>query len=158
MDGLRIERMQAEDWRAVRAIYLGGMHGGNATFETVAPSWEKWNAAHHQHSRIILGWAALRPVSDRKVYTGVAEVSVYVSAKAQRQGVGRALLDALIESSERNDIWTLNAGIFPENNASIGLHSSCGFRTVGRREKIGKLGNHWRDVMLLERRSKLTGL
>lgn len=165
MSAFRISTMQAEDWPAVRAIYLEGIHSGNATFETDAPSWEKWDASHHRHSRIVarelkevLGWAALRPVSERRVYAGVAEVSVYVSDIAQGMGIGRTLLQALIESSERNGIWTLNAGIFPENVASVKLHLSCGFREVGKRERIGQVRDRWRDVLLLERRSKVIGL
>jgi len=164
MAEFRIDVMRAQDWPLVRGIYLDGIHSGNATFETQAPSWEQWDASHHCHSRIvaregemILGWAALRPVSDRKVYEGVAEVSVYVGATARGRGAGRALLMALVESSERNGIWTLNAGIFPENIASVKLHRSCGFREVGGRERIGKLEGRWRDVLLLERRSKIVG-
>ena len=164
MTDFRIESMRAEDWPAVCAIYLDGILTGNATFETETPSWEKRDTSHHHHSRVIardqgriLGWAALRPVSDSKVYDGVAEVSVYVSADARGRGVGRALLAELIRSSERNGTWTLNAGIFPENIASVNLHLSCGFREVGRRERVGKLGDRWRDVLLLERRSRTVG-
>ena len=146
---------------AVLEIYRQGIATGNATFESETPSWEKWTAAHLPHSRIIarngasvLGWAALSPVSSRCVYAGVAEVSIYIAEEARGLGVGRALLEELIRQSENNGLWTLQAGIFPENEASIRLHKSCGFREVGRRERIGKLGDRWRDTVLLERRSK----
>jgi phosphinothricin acetyltransferase len=160
----KIEFVQAADWPTVRKIYGEGIATGNATFETELPDWEKWNNAHRQDCRLIaregeevLGWAALSPVSARRVYAGVAEVSVYVSAAARGSGVGKALLKALIEESERQGIWTLQAGIFPENAASIALHKSCGFRRVGVRLRIGKLGEIWRDVTLLERRSASVG-
>lgn len=157
----QIVSMRPDDWAAVEEIYLQGIATENATFETESPGWENWSARHHMHSRLVartggrvLGWAALSPVSMRRVYAGVAEVSIYVADAARGQGVGRALLPALIEQSEQNGIWTLQAGIFPENAPSIALHKSCGFREVGRREKIGKLNGVWRDVVLLERRSK----
>lgn len=156
--------MEADDWEQVRSIYLEGIATGQATFETGAPPWEKWDAGHLRQARLvaragdaILGWAALSPVSDRCVYGGVAEVSVYVGERGRGQGVGRALLEALIEASEQNGIWTLQAGVFPENAASVKLHLNCGFREVGRRERIGKLGGVWRDTLLLERRSKNVG-
>ncbi len=156
--------MQPEDWPAVEEIYRQGIATGNATFETETPGWEKWNAGHHPHSRLVardqrqvLGWAALSPVSIRLVYAGVSEVSIYVADTARGKGVGKALLTTLIEHSELNGIWTLQAGIFPENAASISLHRSCGFREVGRREKIGHLKGVWRDVVLLERRSVKAG-
>jgi len=164
MTAAAIEPMQAADWPRVREIYLEGIATGHATFETDAPSWERWDAAHLTFARLvarqaenILGWAALSPVSQRCVYGGVAEVSVYVSSESRGAGVGRALLRELIEASERNGIWTLQAGIFPENSASIALHLACGFREVGRRERIGKLKGIWRDTILLERRSKTIG-
>jgi len=157
----RITEMQPEDWPAVERIYLEGIATGNATFETESPGWEAWEAKHHTHSRLItrgeqgvLGWAALSPVSTRRVYAGVAEVSIYVSDGARGKGVGKALLGALVTKSEENGIWTLQAGIFPENDASIALHKACGFREVGMREKMGKLRGVWRDVVLLERRAK----
>ena len=153
--------MRPEDWPAVEAIYLQGIATGSATFETESSGWEHWSAKHHAHSRLVartaetvLGWAAISPVSTRRVYAGVAEVTIYVAEAARGEGVGKALLHALIEQSERNGIWTLQAGIFPENKASLALHKSCGFREVGLREKIGKLSGVWRDVILLERRSK----
>ena len=157
--------MNVNDWEQVRAIYLEGIATGVATFETQAPAWEKWDAGHLQKMRLvarvageeILGWAALSPVSDRCVYGGVAEVSVYVGERGRGRGVGRALLDALVEASERNGIWTLQAGVFPENTASVKLHLRCGFREVGRRERIGRLQGVWRDTLLLERRSRSVG-
>ena len=164
MTEIAIEPMQPADWRRVKEIYLEGIATGHATFEVGAPSWEQWDAAHLPFARLvarrgkdIAGWAALSPVSQRCVYGGVAEVSVYVSSASRGAGVGQALLCALIESSEKNDIWTLQAGIFPENSASIALHLACGFREVGRRERIGKLKGVWRDTILFERRSKTVG-
>jgi|SRR5215472_9665445 len=161
---LSFAAMQPSDWPAVERIYLEGIATGNATFETESPGWEKWNSAHHPHSRLIakdgdalVGWAALSPVSARRVYAGVAEVSVYVAASAQRKGIGRLLLTELIRQSEQNGTWTLQAGIFPENAASIALHKSLGFREVGRRMKIGQLRGRWRDTVLLERRSEVVG-
>lgn len=157
--------MQPAHWSSVEEIYRQGIATKNATFETDSPGWDAWNARHYLHSRLvaqddqqILGWAALSPVSTRRVYRGVAEVSVYVAESARGRGVGRALLLALIEQSEENAIWTLQAGIFPENAASIGLHESLGFRQVGRREKLGQLRGIWRDVILLERRSLKAGI
>jgi L-amino acid N-acyltransferase YncA len=153
--------MQLEHWPSVERIYLEGIATGNATFETESPGWENWDAKHHQHSRLValeggslLGWAALSPVSQRRVYAGVAEVSIYVAEAARGKGVGRALLAALVEQAERNGIWTLQAGIFPENRASISLHKACGFREVGVRERIGRLRGVWRDVVLMERRGR----
>jgi L-amino acid N-acyltransferase YncA len=143
-------------WPAVQAIYREGIANGDATFETEAPEWDAWDAGHLSHSRLVAvdgqevaGWAALSPVSRRPVYAGVAEVSVYVAGARRGRGVGRAL----VASSEGSGIWTLQAGIFPENVASVALHERCGFRVVGRRERIGKLHGRWRDVLLLERRS-----
>ena len=157
--------MRPEDWPEVRKIYGEGIATGNATFETELPDWKKWDSNHRQDCRLlaqkgghVLGWAALSPVSSRRVYSGVAEVSVYVAAAARGNGMGKALLKALIEESERHGIWTLQAGIFPENVASIALHKSCGFRKVGVRRRIGKLGEVWRDVLLLERRSARVGV
>ena len=154
--------MTPGDWEQVRAIYLEGVREGNSTFETEAPSWEAWNDAHHKNPRLVmrdgervLGWAALSPVSKRRVYSGVAEVSVYVTESARGKGIGRALLEALIERSEEAGIWSLQASIFPENEASIELHLKCGFREVGKRERIARLHGVWRDTILFERRSKL---
>lgn len=161
---LRIRPLVAEDWEFVRSIYLAGIATGQATFETEAPTWERWNNAHLPAPRFvaisnecIVGWAALNPVSARSVYAGVAEVSVYIAVEWHGQGIGRALLETLVTESERNGIWTLQASIFPENVASISLHKSRGFREVGTRERIGKMKDVWRDTILLERRSKLVG-
>jgi phosphinothricin acetyltransferase len=158
---VNIDQMRASDWEQVRAIYLEGIRSGHSTFETDAPSWEQWDEGHHQFARLVirngetvLGWAALSPVSKRHVYRGVAEVTVYVSESARGQGNGRALLEALIQESEQNGIWTLQASIFPENVASVQLHLRCGFREVGRRERIAMLNGVWRDTLLFERRSK----
>ena len=155
-----IDQMRVSDWEQVRAIYLEGVRSGHSTFETEAPSWEKWDEGHLQIARVVmrdvetvLGWAALSPVSKRHVYRGVAEVTVYVSENAQGQGIGRALLEALIDESEKNGIWTLQASIFPENTASVRLHLRCGFREVGRRERIAMLNGVWRDTLLFERRA-----
>jgi L-amino acid N-acyltransferase YncA len=158
-----IDAMSPADWPEVRAIYLEGIATRNATFETVAPTWEAWDAAHRPERLVaragprVLGWAALSPCSARLVYAGVAEVGIYVAASARGKGVGRALLAALIDASERSGVWTLQAGVFPENTASIELHRGHGFRDVGRRERIGRLGDVWRDVILLERRSRVVG-
>jgi L-amino acid N-acyltransferase YncA len=159
-----IETMNPDDWDQVRSIYLEGISTRNATFETEVPEWEQWDASHLPHSRLvarsddsIVGWAALSPVSRRRVYAGVAEVSVYVRQESIGQGVGGALLNSLISSSEENGIWTLQAGIFPENAASIALHVRWGFREVGRREGIGKMDDIWRDTLLFERRSNVVG-
>jgi len=159
-----LEPMGPADWESVRAIYREGIATGNATFEQSAPEWEQWDEGHLRACRLVarsrgemLGWAALSPVSRRRVYRGVAEVSVYVSGRARRQGVGTALLIALIESSEREGIWTLQAGIFPENTASVELHRRAGFRVVGTRERLGSMDGRWRDVVLMERRSAVVG-
>ena len=161
----QLAAMRPEDWPAVRDIYREGIATGNATFETKPPVWEKWDSSHRQDSRLIartadqvLGWAALSPVSGRLVYSGVAEVSVYVAASARGIGIGKMLLRALIDESETHGVWMLQAGIFPENSASIALHKSCGFREVGVRQRIGQMNGTWRDVLLLERRSARTGL
>lgn len=162
---LNINPMASEDWPAVRDIYAEGIATGNATFETDVPDWTKWDSGHHEECRLlakngeeILGWAALSPVSTRHVYRGVAEVSIYVARSARARGVGKALLMALIEASERCGIWTLQAGIFPENVASIRLHKLGGFREVGLRHRVGQLAGVWRDVCLLERRSGSVGV
>ena len=156
-----IRALRAEDWEAVAAVYEEGIATRLATFETAAPGWADWDAAHLAGHRLVadeagevVGFAALAPVSSRCVYEGVAEESVYVAERARGRGVGRALLEALVAGSERDGIWTLQAGIFPENRASLALHHACGFRTVGIRERIGRLDGAWRDVVLLERRSE----
>lgn len=160
-----VGEMRDVDWGMVRSIYQEGIATGNATFETSVPAWEAWDAGHLRDCRFIareegrvVGWAVLSPVSGRCVYAGVAEVSVYVTASARGKGVGKALLRALVEGSERQGIWTLQAGIFPENEASIALHKSCGFREVGRRERLGQMNGAWRDVVLMERRSNVVGV
>ena len=152
-------------WEAVKQIYAEGLATGNATFQTSVPTWDEWNEAHVKKSRliaieneIILGWAALTPVSGRCVYAGVGEVSVYVSEKARGKGIGKILLNALIHESEKNNFWTLQAGIFPENVASVKIHRACGFRIIGAREKIGQSNGFWRDTLLLERRSTIVGI
>jgi len=154
-----IDQMRASDWEQVREIYLQGIRSGHSTFETEAPSWERWDEAHLPFARLVmregervLGWSALSPVSKREVYRGVAEVTVYVAESARGRGIGRTLLEALIRESERYGIWTLQASIFPENVASVELHRRCGFREVGRRERIAMLNNVWRDTLLFERR------
>lgn len=156
--------MSTSDADDVLRIYLEGISTGQATFEIEAPSWEAWDDAHLPFGRLValidgkvVGWASLSPVSKRAVYRGVAEVSVYVADACRRQGVGRGLLEKLIEVAEVNGIWTLQAGIFPENIASIRLHQGCGFREVGLRERIGALRGVWRDTVLLERRSGRIG-
>jgi L-amino acid N-acyltransferase YncA len=152
--------LEAAHWDEVARIYAQGIATGNATFETEVPSWEAWDASHLADHRLVAlrdgevaGWAALSHVSDRCVYGGVAEESVYVAEEARGQGVGGELLEALIASSESAGIWTIQTGIFPENEASVRLHERVGFRIVGTRERLGRLNGVWRDVLLLERRS-----
>jgi phosphinothricin acetyltransferase len=158
---LRVDALVAGDWPRVSAIFADGIATGHATFETEVPSWDAWNAAHLRSPRLVartadgvVGWAACTPYSSRAAYAGVAEESVYVAHGARGQGVGRALLGALVERAEQEGIWTLQAGIFPENMGSLRLHLGCGFRVVGVRERLGRLDGAWRDVVLLERRSK----
>lgn len=161
---IRVEPMRPGDWPAVRAIYLEGIATGDATFEQNAPEWGQWDAGHLAAARIVarleegvVGWAALSAVSGRCVYAGVAEVSIYVAEHARGRGVGRQLMARLIGESEAAGIWTVQAGIFPENAASIALHQSAGFRIVGQRERLGQMNGRWRDVMLMERRSAIVG-
>jgi phosphinothricin acetyltransferase len=149
------------DWNQVANIFRQGIETGNATFETQIPSWDKWDAAHIKTCRIVAtlqnivaGWAALIPVSSRRVYAGVGEVSIYISNDYKGQKIGTLLLKKLIEESESNGFWTLQAGIFPENTISLKLHQNNGFRIVGYRDKIGQMDGIWRDTVLLERRSK----
>lgn len=156
--------MLPSNWEAVKRIYEEGIATGNATFQTTAPGWQEWDNAHLQTCRIIaiennniLGWAALTPVSSRCVYAGVAEVSVYVAASARGKNIGSLLLQELINQSEQNGIWTLQSGIFPENKASIAMHEKSGFRNIGYRERVGKMGNVWRDNIILEKRSSKVG-
>jgi len=163
--GIRIEPMTPADWPAVRAIYEQGIATGVATFETAAPTWEAWDAAHRPAHRLVardeggrlLGWVAVGSYSARRVYAGVVEESVYVAADARGRGVGRALLEQLIAETEAAGIWTLQAGIQAENQASLALHAGVGFRRVGVRERIGRdRDGIWRDVVLMERRSDAT--
>ena len=159
-----IENMRDEDWGAVRKIYEEGIATGNATVDTRPPTWELWNSSHRIDCRLvakegdrIVGWAALSPVSRREAYSGVAEVSVYVAQQFRGNGAGKLLLKSLVSSSESAGIWTLQAMIFVENKASIALHTSCEFRSVGTRERIGFLSGRWRNTLLLERRSGIIG-
>jgi L-amino acid N-acyltransferase YncA len=161
---IHLSPLLPKHWPRVRAIYVEGIATGDATLETEPPGWAKWDAGHLGHSRIaalsgdeVVGWGALSPVSGRCVHAGVAEVSVYVAAEARGRGVGRSLLEALVHSSEEVGLWTLQAGIFPENRPSLAIHEGAGFRVVGTRERIGRLEGEWRDVVLLERRSRVVG-
>jgi L-amino acid N-acyltransferase YncA len=154
--------MVPSDWTFVAEIYLQGIRSGNATFETELPSWEKWDSSHIKSCRIVavagntvLGWAALVPVSTRKVYSGVAEVSVYVAERFTGKSVGKKLLGQLVTESEKEGFWTLQASIFPENLASLKIQSDLGFRKVGYREKIAMMNGKWRDTILLERRNNI---
>lgn len=160
-----IHNLRPEHYPEVRKIYENGIATGNATFQSESPDWSEWDKSHLQQCRfvsvennMVTGWAALTPVSGRCVYAGVAEVSVYVSESHRGKGIGKYLLKKLIEESEGKNIWTLQAGIFPENIPSIKLHESLGFRQVGYREKIGQMKGIWRDTVLLERRSKIVGI
>ncbi len=162
---ITIRPMNAADWPEVAEIYRQGIETGHATFEQKVPSWEEWDSRHVKTCRIvalsegeIAGWAALSPVSERCVYAGVAEVSVYVKDTFRGQKIGSRLLERLIAESGKNGIWTLQAGIFPENDSSVRMHEALGFRRVGFREKIGKMNGRWRDTLLLERRSKTVGI
>jgi phosphinothricin acetyltransferase len=153
------------DWEGVRAVFLEGIATGNATFETSAPEWERWDRGHRADCRFVacddagvIGFAALSPVSARQVYAGVAEVSVYVAERMRGQGLGVRLMEELVRASEAAGVWTLQAGIFPENAASLGLHAQFGFRVVGTRERIGRRDGRWRDVVLMERRSTSVGM
>ena len=160
---LVVRELRAEDWPRVRSIYEDGIRSGNATFETAAPSWDEWDAAHPdlrlfcERDSEVVGWVALSPESSRRCYRGVAEVSVYVAETARGDGVGRSLLERLVERSEQAGYWTLTAGVFPENEASLRLHRAFGFRDVGVRERVGEANGGWRDVVWLERRSNVVG-
>ncbi len=162
---MEIIPMESAHWENVRIIYEEGIATGNATFQTTAPSWKEWDEEHVKHSRLlafanreVLGWAALSAVSGRCVYAGVAEVSVYIGVKFRGKGIGKRLLKELVKSSERNGLWTLQAGILKENTGSLRLHEACGFEKVGIRKNLGQLNDTWRDVVLLERRSKIVGI
>jgi phosphinothricin acetyltransferase len=162
---IQIDSLRESDWERVRTIYLEGLATGQASFETDAPSWEAWDAAHLAHSRLaargegrVVGWAALTPMSKRRCYAGVAEVSIYVAAAARGRGLGRRLLAELVASSERHGIWTLFGSTFPENAASLRAQAACGFRVMGRRERIAQHHGVWRDTVITERRSAIAGV
>lgn len=164
MKAVLLDKMDENSWLDVARIFKLGIATKNATFETQVPDWISWDRVHRKDCRLIakvdgkiVGWAALSDVSDRCVYSGVAEVSIYVDTEYLGQGIGDKLLKSLIKESESAGIWTLQAGIFPENENSIKLHKKNGFRIIGIREKLGKMDNKWRDVVLLERRSKMKG-
>jgi len=160
-----IDKMSEKDWNEVASIYLEGIKTGKATFQSEIPTWEQWNASHVTSCRLVVrledkiaGWAALSPTSSRCVYAGVAEVSVYVGEAYRGMGLGKALLEKVIELSEEEGFWTLQSGIIKENHSSIVLHEKCGFRQIGYREKVGKMPTGvWHDVVLMERRSKIVG-
>ncbi len=158
---VEIAAMEAANWEQVTAVYAEGIATGVATFETETPTWEEWDAAHLSLARLvacsdgeIVGWAALAPISQRACYRGVTEVSVYVASTARGHGVGTALMRRLADDATAGGIWTLQATVFPENDASLALHQRVGFRVVGRRQLIAQLGGIWRDTVLLERRSQ----
>lgn len=163
---MTIGKMTKNDWPQVAQIYAEGIATGFATFESVVPEFNSWDAAHIKECRWVakendqlLGWAALSAVSGRCVYGGVGEVSVYVSKNARGKGVGKALMQRLIADSEEEGYWTLQSGIFPENKGSIKLHENVGFRYIGKRERVGKtIKGEWKDNLLFERRSKIVGI
>ena len=162
---IEIKHISQQDWESVGNIYKLGIETGIATFETEVPTWGKWNQSHLKTCRLaawldsnLVGWAALSSVSDRCVYDGVAEVSIYVDTNLNGKGIGTQLLQRLIIESENEGYWTLQAGIFPENKTSISVHKNAGFREIGYREKIGKKNGVWYDNAILERRSKKVGI
>jgi phosphinothricin acetyltransferase len=162
-NNITIRIMTDSDSETVLEIYRMGIETRNATFETVVPGWDVWDANHHKHSRFIVekdnkivGWVALSPVSGRDAYKGVAEISIYVDTNYPGRGIGSKLMENVIKSSEENGIWTLYTSLFPENRASVDLHKKFGFRIVGTREKIGCLDGIWRDTLIMERRSRET--
>ncbi len=162
---LKFRFFNKNDWKEISEIYKQGIETKNATFQLETPNWLDWNNSHLTSCRIvaelkdeIVGWSALSPISNRCIYGGVAEVSIYVSNNYSGQKIGTKLLEKLILESEKKGIWTLQAGIFPENKASLKIHSNLGFRKVGYREKIGKMNGKWRDTILIERRSKNIGI
>ena len=162
---IKIKKMKASDWKAVAEIYSEGIASGIATFETDTPSYDSWNAAHMSicrlvaiDNKVVLGWAALSPVSSRCVYGGIGEVSIYVGKDNRGKGIGKLLMEALITQSEAAGLWSLQSGIFPENESSIELHKKVSFRYIGKRERIGKLKGVWKDNLLFERRSDTVGI
>jgi L-amino acid N-acyltransferase YncA len=162
LPSVELRPLEPEDWPAVAEIYWDGMRDGLATFETEVPAWESWDTAHLPEHRLVaellgevVGWAALSPASKRRCYSGVAENTVYVARDARGLGIGRTLLEALIAGAEAARIWTIQTSIFPENRASLVLHERCGFRVVGRRDRIAKRDGVWRDTVFLERRSEV---
>jgi L-amino acid N-acyltransferase YncA len=162
---MNIKRIEEQDYPELSRIYLNGISTGHATFQKTAPSWKEWDESHLENCRIcvvdddkLVGWAALTPVSSRCVYAGVAEVSIYVDERRRGKGIGTLLMDQLIKESEQEGIWTLQAGIFPENISSIELHKRSGFRVIGVRERIGNMDGVWRDNLILERRSNIVGV
>lgn len=159
-----IRTMKTEDAKEVLDIYAFGLKTRNATFETRVPTWNEWNNSHLEHSRFVsikdgrvVGWTALTKVSQREVYQGVCEVSVYIAKKARGKKLGTGLLKRLIKSSEENGVWTLFSSLFPENLASVNLHKKCGFRMIGKRQRIAMLDGKWRDTVIMERRSTIVG-
>jgi phosphinothricin acetyltransferase len=159
---IKTRKLEEGDFNALIEIYRYGIETGNATFDKNPPGWEEWNYGHLRTCRIaaeansvLIGWAALSPISKKDAYRGAAEVSIYIAKDFTGRGIGKKLLDELIRQSEADGIWTLEAKIFPENTASIKLHTSCGFREVGYRERIGMLNGVWRNTVLMERRSKI---
>jgi phosphinothricin acetyltransferase len=165
MSDVRVERMRPGHWPAVRAIYAAGIATGNATLEREAPEWDAWDAGHRADCRLVavdgdrvLGWVALSPYSARRVYEGVAWLSVFIAPDAQGRGIGRALVEAAVEASEAAGVWTVMVGILPENAASLTLHERVGFRRIGVQRRVGQdASGRWRDVVLMERRSTTVG-
>lgn len=161
-----IEKMKETDWLEVASIYLEGINSGNATFQTEVASWNEWDKNHCKNCRIVMksdtkviGWASISKISQREVYSGVGEVSIYFASKYRGKGLGKELLEALISRSEQYGYWTLQSGIFPENKASLALHKKCGFRELGVRKNLGRsVSGEWRSVVFLERRSEKVGV
>ena len=162
---MHIESLTEQHWSDIKAIYLSGVATGNANFSFAEPEWIAWDKAHVTNCRLVvtennqvLGWVALTAIHDQCVFAGVAEVSIYIAEQARRKGIGKQLLEAIINQSEQNNFWTLDARIFPENQASIKIHEEKGFSIIGSRERIGQLNGIWRDTLLLERRSVKVGI
>lgn len=162
---MKIRAMQADDWEQVSEIYAQGIAGRNATFETSVPDWESWDEKHLDIGRLVavdgdnnvLGWIVLSPISHREAYRGVTEDTIYIANSAQGQGVGSALMQALVDATESAGIWTIYAVTFQENKASIALHEKFGFRMLGYRDRVAKLDGVWRSTVILERRSEVVG-